>query len=263
MLGRVIWDFALRRIVVQSTSLTPSLLKAFCSSPHHRALQTSVSPGVTSALQDLVTTGRLQADTSQQFAASVLNALQSSIRQHNQAPQPQQPVPVADKGSEQSLQQAPDSLAPAALPYPRGAYLWGTIGSGKTMLLDLFCSSLPDSDQQQLGLCRLHFHEFMLTVHSRLHSLQQSVPRIKGQSQFGLPVYRSVMLVQIWSVACHSSHCMHTAQTQIGIMLGILAKACSTGVCGKSFSHADMHPCKDILWTWLPQTLQEIPKCYV
>ena len=37
---------------------------------------------------------------------------------------------------------------------------------------------------------RRHFHEFMLAVHSRLHALQQRLPRALGHSRQGLPVYR-------------------------------------------------------------------------
>lgn len=37
---------------------------------------------------------------------------------------------------------------------------------------------------------RLHFHEFMLAVHTRLHQLQQALPRVVGRSRQGLQVYR-------------------------------------------------------------------------
>lgn len=146
------------------------------------ALQTFQPASISPALQNLVTTGRLQPDGSQQFAAQVLNALQTTVKREAQPLSPQTtPIGV----------QPPTSAATAPFALPRGAYLWGTIGSGKTMLMDLFCSTFLESERKQLGLCRLHFHEFMLTIHSRLHSLQESVPRIQGRSQFGLPVYRS------------------------------------------------------------------------
>ncbi|MCV6587473.1 MAG: cell division protein ZapE [Marinobacterium sp.] len=44
-----------------------------------------------------------------------------------------------------------------------GLYLWGPVGRGKTMLMDLFCQSLPTG----IAL-RLHFHRFMRKVHQQL-----------------------------------------------------------------------------------------------
>jgi cell division protein ZapE len=54
----------------------------------------------------------------------------------------------------------------------KGIYLWGKVGRGKTFLMDLFVSSLPNS------VCkRQHFHHFMKDVHKDLNTLSgQSEP---------------------------------------------------------------------------------------
>ncbi|PON48438.1 ATPase, AFG1-like [Parasponia andersonii] len=46
----------------------------------------------------------------------------------------------------------------------KGLYLYGGVGTGKTMLMDLFFDQLPCSWRKK----RIHFHDFMLNVHSRL-----------------------------------------------------------------------------------------------
>lgn len=46
---------------------------------------------------------------------------------------------------------------------PKGLYLWGDVGRGKTFLMDLFFDALP-----QQGKLRLHFHRFMARVHQAL-----------------------------------------------------------------------------------------------
>ncbi|KAK1635181.1 AFG1-like ATPase-domain-containing protein [Colletotrichum phormii] len=52
---------------------------------------------------------------------------------------------------------------------PRGLYLFGDVGSGKTMLMDLFYDTLPSSVRTKT---RIHFHNFMQDVHKRLHKMK-------------------------------------------------------------------------------------------
>ncbi len=49
---------------------------------------------------------------------------------------------------------------------PKGLYLWGGVGRGKTWLMDCFYGCLPFEDK-----LRLHFHRFMHEVHAALKQL--------------------------------------------------------------------------------------------
>ncbi|XP_006029992.2 AFG1-like ATPase isoform X2 [Alligator sinensis] len=57
---------------------------------------------------------------------------------------------------------------------PKGLYVYGDVGTGKTMVMDIFYSHLEVERKK-----RVHFHGFMLDVHKRIHRLKQSLPKRK------------------------------------------------------------------------------------
>ena len=55
---------------------------------------------------------------------------------------------------------------------PRGLYVHGEVGRGKTMLMDLFFQASPVRHKR-----RAHFHEFMAGVHERIYAYRQNIAR--------------------------------------------------------------------------------------
>ncbi len=86
--------------------------------------------------------------------------------------QQQQQLVLAFEQLWRELQNAPKKPSWLSVPWSRtrgvrGLYIWGGVGRGKTWLMDLFYDCLATEQKQ-----RIHFHRFMLRVHSSLNELK-------------------------------------------------------------------------------------------
>ncbi|KAK1127048.1 hypothetical protein K0M31_004658 [Melipona bicolor] len=55
---------------------------------------------------------------------------------------------------------------------PKGLYIYGAVGGGKTMLMDLFYECCQIENKK-----RVHFHSFMVDVHNKVHEVKKNIVR--------------------------------------------------------------------------------------
>jgi cell division protein ZapE len=107
--------------------------------------------------QSLVASGAIEPDAAQAEAAEALAELEARLAAYK---------PVRKKKLLGRLF-ADKNGAP-----PRGLYVHGEVGRGKTMLMDLFFQHSSVAHKR-----RAHFHEFMAEVHERIYGYRQNIAR--------------------------------------------------------------------------------------
>jgi protein AFG1 len=91
---------------------------------------------------------------------------------------------------------------------PKGLYMYGDVGSGKTMLMDLFYDTLPKNIQSKT---RIHFHNFMQNVHKELHKIKMT----KGNDFDAVP-FVAAKIAKDSSVLCFDEfQCTDVADAMI------------------------------------------------
>ena len=111
-------------------------------------MSASLPHPVRAAYDDLVARGALTSDPAQREAAGALDRVLADLV----AAKPKRLFGFFEKT--QSV---------------RGLYLFGEVGRGKTMLMDLFYAAVPFAEKR-----RQHFHEFMDEVHSGIAAFRKS-----------------------------------------------------------------------------------------
>jgi cell division protein ZapE len=112
-------------------------------------------PNLVTRYQSMVGTGQIEADSAQAEAVQRLHELAEQIAATR----------LARKSSALGWLFGARAEQPRAL---KGLYIWGAVGRGKTMLMDLFYGYVPAQRKR-----RVHFHDFMADVHGRIHEWRQ------------------------------------------------------------------------------------------
>lgn len=121
-----------------------------------------------------VESGRLRNDDHQRTIIQYLEDLHVMLSGYQQPPV--QPPAIEDLKPKKSFfsffsstQTSRPPLSPIPDSLPKGLYMYGDVGSGKTMLMDLFYDTLPPNIKKKT---RIHFHAFMQSVHKDLHKMK-------------------------------------------------------------------------------------------
>jgi cell division protein ZapE len=104
----------------------------------------------------LVATGEIEHDPAQARAIDLLTELESRLREHR----------LARKSS--SLGWLFGARERSRQEVIKGLYIYGDVGRGKTMLMDLFFEASPVKRKR-----RVHFHEFMADVHEHVRHFRE------------------------------------------------------------------------------------------
>ncbi|MDA1090821.1 MAG: cell division protein ZapE [Proteobacteria bacterium] len=103
------------------------------------------------------------------------------------------------------------NLGGKKIPPPKGIYMWGGVGRGKSMLMDLFFETTATAERK-----RVHFHAFMLEVHKRMHNYREAVQAGKAvETTDPLAALARVITDQAWLLCFDEFHVTDIADAMI------------------------------------------------
>ncbi|XP_074645760.1 AFG1-like ATPase isoform X2 [Tubulanus polymorphus] len=110
----------------------------------------------------MVKSGKLSEDKYQRTIVQHLNELESKVEGYR--PNVNESGSIFNKIFKREV--------PIVHNAPKGLYLYGSVGTGKTMLMDIFYTYCAIGNKR-----RVHFHAFMSDVHKRIHKIMKTIPK--------------------------------------------------------------------------------------
>ena len=144
-----------------------------------------------------VAAGKIERDSAQEAVVADLARLEKRIAQHR----------LARKSSSLGwlfgtrVREAEDI---------KGLYIFGEVGRGKTMLMDLFFAASPVARKR-----RVHFHEFMTDVHERVYALRQKAKLGETNGEDPIALTAVAIAQETWLLCFDEFHVTDIADAMI------------------------------------------------
>ena len=164
----------------------------------------SVGP-VTAALEQKIRLGLVKRDEAQRVLASKLDVLHQALTQWpsqvhtlqakdfygypntNRRHNPMDQAKSLARQAKRAIQRAVATSKP-----PRGLYIHGSVGIGKSFMMDLFYDQpIPSTIKSR----RVHFHEFVLEIHEKIHRFKQQHPKTDALPHVALEIAQESQLL--------------------------------------------------------------------
>jgi cell division protein ZapE len=144
----------------------------------------------------LIHAGAIESDPAQAAVADRLAQLEQRLAEHR----------LARKSSSLGwLFARHDKKAPI-----KGLYLYGEVGRGKTMLMDLFFETSPVVRKR-----RVHFHAFMAEVHDRIYALRRQMKRGEIADEDPIRPVATALADEAWLLCFDEFHVTDIADAMI------------------------------------------------
>jgi cell division protein ZapE len=145
--------------------------------------------------QAIVASGAIEADPAQARVVEALAALDERLVAYK---------PVGKSGFLDKL------FHPDHAPPPNGLYIYGDVGRGKTMLMDLFFH-----ESQVAHKRRVHFHEFMNDAHERIFAFRQAMARGEMADADVIQLTATSIFEEAWLLCFDEFHVTDIADAMI------------------------------------------------
>ena len=164
---------------------------------HPMSIHPRMSASISVQYAARVAAGKIERDSAQEAVVADLARLEKRIAEHR----------LARKSS--SLGWLFGTRA-RETEHIKGLYVFGEVGRGKTMLMDLFFAASPVARKR-----RVHFHEFMTDVHERIYALRQKAKLGETNGEDPIALAAAAIAQETWLLCFDEFHVTDIADAMI------------------------------------------------